>query len=323
MTSTISSTSVTTNLDPAVLEAQRQVNQMIAQMPSPDVRTPEGLAVLREMTHPQQGTIELTPTDVTIPGPGGALRLHIFTPPGPARAVMLRIHGGGWTAGAPEDDETLNDHIARTCQVAIVSPDYRLAPEAGMRDEIDDCVAAARWTASHAQDRFGVTTMLLGGVSAGSHLAATTLLRLRDEDPTAFAAIAGVHLDCGRYDMSGTPSVRAADDTTLILTPGLQAGMIDLALPGTDAETRRQPDLSPLYADLRGLPSALFTVGALDPLSDDSRFMAARWLAAGNRAELDVWPEGAHAFTNMGTPLATIALNRTTSWINNVLADAR
>ena len=56
-----------------------------------------------------------------IDGPVGALRLHIFIPDDPARGVMVRIHGGGWVGGAPEDDEALNDHICRTCQVAIVS----------------------------------------------------------------------------------------------------------------------------------------------------------------------------------------------------------
>ena len=58
----------------------------------------------------------------------------------------------------------------------------------------------------------------------------------------------------------------------------------------------RDPDVSPLQGDLRGLPPALFTVGTRDPLLDDSLFMAARWAAAGNATDLAVWPGGAHVF---------------------------
>jgi acetyl esterase/lipase len=73
---------------------------------------------------------------------------------------------------------------------------------------------------------------------------------------------------------------------------------------------RRNPDISPLYADLHGLPRALFTVGTCDPLLDDTLFMYARWIAAGNEAELAIYPGGAHAFTLFPLPLATAANER-------------
>jgi acetyl esterase/lipase len=65
---------------------------------------------------------------------------------------------------------------------------------------------------------------------------------------------------------------------------------------------RRDPDMSALYADVRNMPAALFTVGTLDVFLDDSLFLYARWAAAGNEAELAVYPGGTHGF-NM-TPLA-------------------
>ena len=79
------------------------------------------------------------------------------------------------------------------------------------------------------------------------------------------------------------------------------------ALPGLGAEARRDPSISPLYADLHGLPPTLLTVGTLDPLLDDSLFLAARLRAAGNDTALAVYPESIHAFTAFPTELARIA----------------
>jgi acetyl esterase/lipase len=70
----------------------------------------------------------------------------------------------------------------------------------------------------------------------------------------------------------------------------------DNFLPDNPVAERRDPDISPLYADLRGLPRALFTVGTADPLLDDTLFMAARWESAGNETDLRVYAEGVHGF---------------------------
>ena len=83
-------------------------------------------------------------------------------------------------------------------------------------------------------------------------------------------------------------------------------------------EQWRDPYVSPLYADLQGMPKALFTVGTLDPLLDDSLFMASRWTAAGNEAELAVYPGGIHAFNAFPIPLAGKANNRIIDFIKEV-----
>lgn len=297
-------------IEPSALAAQRAANAELAEMPHPDVRTPEGLAELRAHG-PSPATTVLTPRDERIPGPGGALRLRVFTPDRPARGVVLRIHGGGFAVGTPEHDDRVNDRIARTCGLAVVSPAYRLAPEVTIREEIADCAAAARWAAAHA----ATGPLLLAGTSAGSHLALSTALRLRDDHPHAFARLAGLHLDCGRYDLAGTPSARSATDDTLLLTPAWLAGFAALAVPGADERGLRDPEVSPLHADLRDLPPALLTVGALDPLIDDSRLLAERLLAAGGSAQLEVWPEAPHSFLGSGTPLAELALERVFGWL--------
>ncbi|MFK3982389.1 alpha/beta hydrolase [Micromonospora sp. NPDC050397] len=309
-------------IDPAVLDAQRQVNAMIAQMPHPDLHTPEGLATLRAGTANNLGGTQITPTERHVDGPGGPIRLRIFSPPSP-RAVLYRIHGGGWAAGAPEDDDVLNDRIARSTGTVIVSPDYRLAPDVTVPDQITDTVAVASWLGRNARTEFGTDTLLTGGISAGGHLAAATLLALRDADDPAFGKFVGAHLDCGAYDLGMTPSAATATEQTLILTRAWLDDLLDLGLPGHTVEQRRTPQLSPALADLTAFPPTLFTVGDLDPLRDDSIILAARLRLTGREADLDVWPEGAHAFTNMATPLSEIALQRTTDWINTLLDRVR
>jgi acetyl esterase/lipase len=78
---------------------------------------------------------------------------------------------------------------------------------------------------------------------------------------------------------------------------------------------RRQPDISPLYADLKGLPPALFSVGTRDLLLDDTLFMASRWAAAGSRADLALWPGGCHVFHRFESGLAEQALDRIDAFI--------
>ena len=76
------------------------------------------------------------------------------------------------------------------------------------------------------------------------------------------------------------------------------------------SDKHTDPDVSPLYADLQGMPPAFFTVGTLDPLMDDSIFMHARWIAGGNQAELELYPGGTHIFERLPTNLAEKANNR-------------
>jgi acetyl esterase/lipase len=308
-----------TDIDEDVLEAQRQTNALLAGFPHPDVRTPEGLATLRTLTaNNDQGTV-LTPGSRTIETSAGSIRLRTFASQAPVRGVMLRIHGGGWAAGAPEDDDTVNDRYARACGLVIVSPDYRLTPDVTAADQITECVAVAEWLAENAAAEFDSDALLIGGISAGAHLAAATLIHLRADSPDTFKRFVAAVLDSGPYDFGRTPSAYLANDETLMVTGTWLEGFIDLALPGRTIDQLRAPDVSPLLNDLTGMPPALFTVGNLDPLRDESILMAARWQLDGSKADLDVWPEGPHAFANIATPLGELAADRATSWITAAL----
>jgi acetyl esterase/lipase len=188
--------------------------------------------------------------------------------------------------------------------------------------QIAECVAVAEWLAANAAAEFGTGTLLIGGISAGAHLAAATLLHLRAAGSPAFATIAAARLDSGPYDLGMTASAYLPTSHSPVLPRHWLVSFLDMGLPGYSVDQRRAPELSPMLNDLSGLPPALFTVGALDPLRDESILMAQRWQLAGSHADLDVWPEGDHAFSNMATPLGGLALARTTSWITAILNQA-
>jgi acetyl esterase/lipase len=127
------------------------------------------------------------------------------------------------------------------------------------------------------------------------------LLRVRDRHD-AVERFVGANLVFGQYDHSGTlPSQCATPERPDVLSNATLQRVEECFLPGRSPEERRAPDISPLYADLRDLPPALFTVGSDDHFIDDNLFMAARWELAGNTTELLVYPESPHACIGMPT----------------------
>lgn len=257
--------------------------------------------------------------DRTISGPGGPLRLRIMVPAGEIAGVYLHLHGGGFTTGAPEMDDEENWSIATGAGLAVVSVDYRLAPEHPFPAGPDDAEAAAVWLLECAAAEFGTETLCIGGSSAGANLSAITLLRVRDHHD-AIERFCAANLAYGGFDMSGTPSARLADPRTPLLTPLMTRTYRDYYLPDSNGEDRRRPTISPLFADLRGMPPALFTVGSADPYLDDSLFMSRRWEAAGNEARLDLYPEAPHGFTILPCAMRDIARRRMAGFLSEVLA---
>ena len=114
-----------------------------------------------------------------------------------------------------------------------------------------------------------------------------------------------------------TPSQRQFGNTRLVLRTIDMQQFYNAFLP--TVTDRRAPDISPLYADLKNLCPALFSVGTRDALLDDTLFMHARWVAAGNEGELAVYPGGPHGFTLFPSDLAKAATARMDAFLNRVL----
>ncbi len=227
-----------------------------------------------------------------IDGPGGKIPLRVIAPDKPT-GVYLHIHGGGWVLGAADQQDPMLERIATSTGMACVSVEYRLAPEHPYPAGPDDCEAAALWLVRNAREKFGTDKLTIGGESAGGHLSAVTLLRMRDKH--GYAGFRGANLVFGAFDLAMTPSQKAFGNERLVLRTLDIEKFCEGFLPGVN--DRRVPDISPLYADLKGICPALFTIGTKDALIDDSLFMWGRWSRAGNIAELAVHPGGAHGFT--------------------------
>lgn len=279
-----------------------------------------GAPAMRELRRQGKGLFALQPpSDIaewrTARANGLNVPVRVFRPDD-INGVYLHIHGGGHTLGGADLQDQSLEALAMTLGAAVVSVDYRLAPEHPWPACAEDCEAAAMWLIDAMRDEFGVERAIIGGESAGAHLAAVALLRLRDARGTT--GFCGANLVYGVYDMSFTPSLRNWGDRRLVINTPVARWFGDNLLPPDrfDMEARREPSISPLYADLRGMPPALFTVGTLDPLLDDSLFMAQRWAQAGAEAELAVWPGGVHAFDILDTAIAREARARMADFVS-------
>ena len=241
--------------------------------------------------------------------------------PTPPRAVYLHYHGGGMVSGSPETMDIPNVGLARDFGVAVVSSNYRKAPEDPYPAGPDDAYAVAAWLLEHAKDEFGTDRIVIGGESAGGYLTALVALRLRDRLPALFHRVTGLNLVFGVYDWSRTPSQRGMrpHDGPDILDPEGIEFVSECYLPGMTDEERRAPDISPAYADLHDLPPMLVSVGTCDHLFDDSALFAMRASAAGNQVELFVAPEMPHAFFVFPCGITTIWVERLRAWLQGVL----
>jgi acetyl esterase len=272
-------------------------------------------ALVRERRRQGLGPFPLMPLSsraqvIEIDGPAGPIPLRIISPENP-RGVYFHIHGGGWTWGTADEQDPWLDRLADRCGLAVVSVEYRLAPENPYPAAPDDCEAAALWVIREAESRFGTSRLFIGGESAGAHLSAVTILRLRDRH--RLQPFRGANLFAGCYDLDLTPSVRHWGAERLILNTNDVRVFADNFVG--HAGDRTNPDISPLYADLKGLPPTLFSVGTKDILLDDTLFMASRWAAAGNRTELAIWPGGCHVFIRFDSALSEQALSRIDAFV--------
>jgi acetyl esterase len=276
-------------------------------------------SVIRERRRQGLGPFPLAPRAeharvIDIDGPAGPLPIRIIAPQTRAsRGVYLHIHGGGWTLGAADEQDPRLEAIAESTGLTAASVEYGLAPEHPYPAANDDCEAAALWLVRGGLEELGGGVLAIGGESAGAHLSATTLMRVRDRH--GVMPFVAANLVAGAYDLRMSPSARNWGEEKLILnTRDIEKFITGYVADG--AADANDPDISPLLGDLSGLCPALFTVGTRDPLLDDTLMMAPRWLSASNATELAVYPGGAHVFMAFAGRMAEASLERINTFLN-------
>ncbi len=287
------------------LAQMRRFNQKLAWMPRFKIRNRVTPRLIQALLRASQTFKKAPEADTrTVDG----VRVRILRPACAPKGVVLDIHGGGWVIGNAQMDDDLNLGMVNACDVTVVSVDYRLAVDTPVEGLLHDCLTAARWLLNAPE--FAGLPVIIVGESAGGHLAAATLLALK-QWPELLQRVSGALLHYGVYDLTGTPSVRTAGPDTLLLDGPGMVEALRLLTPGLSDEERRQPPLSPLYGDLSGLPPALMFVGTLDPLKDDTLLIGEQWPGA----EVHLVPETAHGFIHFPVGLGHRVLEYGRSWI--------
>lgn len=217
--------------------------------------------------------------------------------------------------------DSLLKFIADEVRLVVVSVGYRLAPvwstdqarsypwltptqENPFPAGPQDCFDAAEWLVDNAKDHFGAELQFLGGESAGGHLSALTCFYLIESRPSF--EFKGLLLMYGVYDTTQFLPQAHNFKMPLVLTIEIMQHFVDAFLPNSSINERRNPKISPFYADLSALaaktpsgklPPAFFSCGTYDCLLDDSVMMSTKWLMTGSDTLLKIYPGAPHGFT--------------------------
>ncbi|WP_433890392.1 alpha/beta hydrolase [Streptomyces sp. CA-111067] len=284
---------------------------------------PPGLAALSDDELRRGGEFEVF--ERTVPGPAGGPDVIVLvcrpaaaTAPTPA---IYHTHGGGMILGDRRTGLPDIVDLATSVGAAVISVEYRLAPEHPYPAPVEDCYAGLVWVAENAEElNIDPARVVIAGASSGGGLAAAVALLARDRGGPALAAqmLQAPMLD----DRNDTASARQMAGIGVWDRTSNETGWA--ALLGA---ARGGPDVSPYAAparaaELAGLPPAFIYSGSAETFRDEDVAYASAIWRAGGQAELHVWSGGFHGFDLMA-PQATVsqaAKAARASWIRRITA---
>jgi len=246
----------------------------------------------------------------------GGVRVRVYDPgPEGAKPALVYLHGGGWTLFSIDTHDRLMREVAARAGVAVLGVDYALSPEHRHPVALRQVVEVVRLARARAAE-LGIDgeRLALGGDSAGANLAVAACLVARDAGEPAPAR--ALMLNYGVFDRVSSPAARDRFGG-----PGYMLGAGEMEWFWRnylrDERDGDDPLVSPLRADLAGLPPALLVVPECDLLAEQSLAMAERLRAAGVQATLALYRGATHSFLEAVSiaPLADRALAESSRWL--------
>jgi triacylglycerol lipase len=274
----------------------------------------EAVALLAQQLKQEPNFPDVDTSERFVPGRDGApdVRVLVYMPTEAPRPLpaMLWIHGGGYVAGIAEGDGLVLKTLVRDLGCAVVSVDYRLAPESPFPAAVEDCYAALAWLHAEASSLdIDTDRIAVGGASAGCGLAASLALLARDRGELRIA-----------FQLLQVPMLD--DRTATLADPHPYTGQFtwtnDRNVFGWTSLLGQAPgsaNVSPYAAaaraeSLAGLPPAWIGVGALDLFVEEDIDYARRLIRAGVPTELHVYPGAYHGFSRATNARVTQAYRR-------------
>ena len=249
-------------------------------------------AGLRDFGGPEEPVAEVR--NRTVPGPAGPIAVRVYRPEAKETLpVLIYFHGGGFVICSLDTHDGECRRLANASGCAVISVDYRLAPENKYPAAVEDAYAATEYIAEHAAE-FGIDPqrIAVGGDSAGGNLATVVATLARDRGGPLLKFQLLIYPLVDFADNSPSMQEYAKD---YFLTRESMDWFTDCYLPNRAAA--RQPSASPKNAeDVRGLPPAMILTAEFDPLRDQGEAYARKLKSAGVPVELKRYDGMIHAF---------------------------
>ena len=290
-----------------------------------------GATAARQLYRETRGALSPPPPEVAklenlqATGPAGPIPVRLYRGLGTAEEdrlpALVYFHGGGWTIGDLDTHDVVCREFANLAQCAVISVDYRLAPEHRFPAAVEDAIAATHWTGRMA-DALGIdpARIAVGGDSAGGNLASVVALTLRDAGgpPLAMQVLIYPAVDMA----SDRPSHMKYAEGYLLTRESILWFTANY-LRGTDdvADWRA----SPIRArDLAGVAPAYVITAGFDPLLDEGKAYADRLYEAGVPVTYECFEGMIHGFVTMGGMIAAAhhAIYRAATGLRNAFAGA-